>query len=185
MGARSEGLAAEMVNVVVRLERNTRIATQKIGLEFHNWKRYKGGEAEDIYVGALDPLAFTEVTHYDGKDAFPMWASDGRIYFATDRWGRPNLASMKPDGSDMETFATGFRNPYDLAFSPNGELFTADNSPDSLDATLTYLPPEELDYVRQGRNYGFPTAFGDLNDGDTEPPPRFTIRPSPIPSAVR
>src|SRR5262249_17664639 len=37
-----------------------RFAVQKMGLEFHNWKRYKGGEAEDIYVGTLDPLAFTE-----------------------------------------------------------------------------------------------------------------------------
>jgi tricorn protease len=79
----------------------SRVALQKIGLEFHNWKRYKGGEAEDIYVGTLSPLAFTEVTRYDGKDAFPMWATDGRIYFVTDRWGRPNLASMQPDGGDV------------------------------------------------------------------------------------
>ena len=50
-----------------------RVAVQKIGLEFHNWKRYKGGEAEKIYVGDLNSLAFNEVTHYDGKNAFPMW----------------------------------------------------------------------------------------------------------------
>ena len=83
-----------------------RAAVQKMGLEFHNWKRYKGGEAEKIYVGSLSPLAFAEVTKYDGKSAFPMWAPDGRLYFVTDRWGRPNLASMKPDGSDVRRLTT-------------------------------------------------------------------------------
>ena len=38
-----------------------RVAFQKIGLEFHNWKRYKGGEAEDIYVGTLDQIGRAHV----------------------------------------------------------------------------------------------------------------------------
>jgi len=96
-----------------------RVAFQKIGLEFHNWKRYKGGEAEDIYVGTLDPLDIKEVTKYDGKDAFPMWAADGRIYFVTDRWGRPNLASMKPDGSDVKRL-TEFED-YDVRWPAMGD----------------------------------------------------------------
>ncbi|MEE9292925.1 MAG: PDZ domain-containing protein, partial [Acidobacteriota bacterium] len=96
-----------------------RIATQKMALEFHTWKRYKGGEAEQIYVGTLDPLSFTEVTDYDGKDAFPMWADDGRIYFATDRWGRPNLASMKPDGSDVQRLT--FFDDYDVRWPSMGD----------------------------------------------------------------
>ncbi|MGK2860124.1 MAG: S41 family peptidase [Thermoanaerobaculia bacterium] len=97
----------------------SRIAIQKLGLEFHNWKRYKGGEAEQIWVGSLVPLGFNEVTNYDGKDAFPMWAPDGRIYFVTDRWGRPNLASMLPDGSDVKRL-THF-DDYDVRWPAMGD----------------------------------------------------------------
>ena len=96
-----------------------RLAIQKIGLEFHNWKRYKGGEAEQVYVGTMSPLAFTEVTKYDGKDAFPMWASDRRIYFVTDRWGRPNLASMDPDGGNVRRL-TNFTD-YDVRWPAMGD----------------------------------------------------------------
>jgi tricorn protease len=96
-----------------------RLAMQKMGLEFHNWKRYKGGEAEKIYVGTLAPLEFTEVTRYDGKSAFPMWAVDGRIYFVTDRWGRPNLTSMNPDGGDVKRL-TEFSD-YDVRWPAMGD----------------------------------------------------------------
>jgi len=97
----------------------SRLALQKMGLEFHNWKRYKGGEAEKIYVGTLSPLAFDRGTSYDGKSAFPMWSTDGRIYFVTDRWGRPNLASMKPDGSDVKRL-TNFTD-YDVRWPSMGD----------------------------------------------------------------
>jgi tricorn protease len=96
-----------------------RVAVQKIGLEFHNWKRYNGGEAEKIYVGDLSSLAFNEVTHFEGKNAFPMWCRDGRIYFVTDRWGRPNLASMNPDGSDIKRL-TRFED-YDVRWPSMGD----------------------------------------------------------------
>jgi len=97
----------------------SRIAMQKIGLEFHNWKRYKGGEAEKIYVGALEPLNFAEVSRYDGKSAFPMWNQDGRIYFVTDRWGRPNLASMNPEGGEVKRL-TDFED-YDVRWPSLGD----------------------------------------------------------------
>lgn len=59
------------------------------------------------------------MTHYDGKNAFPMWAPDGRIYFVTDRWGLPNLASMNPDGSDARRL-TRFED-YDVRWPSMGE----------------------------------------------------------------
>lgn len=81
------------------------------------------------------------------------------------------ILRMNPDGSDLEIFARGFRNPYDLAFSPDGRLFTADNNPDTLDETLRWLPAEELNYVREGLDYGFPFEFGMPRlESDTEPP---------------
>lgn len=82
-----------------------------------------------------------------------------------------SILRAKPDGSDLEVFATGFRNPYDLVFMPNGDLFTADNSPDGLNETLAYLPPEELNYVRQGGNYGFPDQYGFPDSASETLPP--------------
>ena len=71
-----------------------------------------------------------------------------------------SILRAAPDGSGLEVFATGFRNPFDLAFAPDGRLFTADNSPDALDATMPFYPPEELILVQQGGDYGFPDDYG-------------------------
>ena len=103
----------------------------------------------------------------DGKLYTPVGAASDHGPVTSDL--EAAILRMNPDGSDVEAFASGFRNPYDLTFSPGGELFTADNNPDLLDDTLRYLPPEELDYVREGRHYGFPDAFGFMGEGG-EPP---------------
>jgi len=68
--------------------------------EFRNWKRYLGGTAQDIWLGNLESGTFQKITDWPGTDTFPMWYS-GRIYFASDRTGRMNLYSAKPDGSDI------------------------------------------------------------------------------------
>ncbi len=46
-------------------------------------------------------------------------------------------------------YADGVRNSFDMAFAPNGDLFAAENS-DTRDN------PEELNWIREGRHYGFP-----------------------------
>lgn len=56
-----------------------------------------------------------------------------------------------------EIFATGMRNPYDLAFHPTtGELFATDNGRDDLGLDA---PQEELNLVVQNGNYGFPNCW--------------------------
>ncbi len=59
-------------------------------------------------------------------------------------------------------FARGFRNAYDPAFAPNGELFVGDNGPD---ADL----PDEFNVVREGGHYGFPWRFGNIDNPQRAP----------------
>ena len=56
-------------------------------------------------------------------------------------------------------FARGVRNTFDMAFDAHGELFGVDNSGDRDD-------PDELNWLRRGRHYGFPWRMG-ANDNPT------------------
>lgn len=50
-------------------------------------------------------------------------------------------------------YCRGVRNAFDLALAPNGDLIAAENTGDRDD-------PEELNWIRQGQNYGFPWRMG-------------------------
>jgi len=54
-------------------------------------------------------------------------------------------------------FADGTRNAYDPAFAPNGDLFVGDNGPDA-----DY--PDEINWIREGKHYGFPWRFGNQDN---------------------
>ena len=72
---------------------------------------------------------------------------DGRLYFSIGDRGAhietpgrtvsvPDTGAVyrcNPDGSELEIFATGLRNPQELAFDDFGNLFTGDNNSDSGD----------------------------------------------------
>ena len=64
------------------------------------------------------------------------------------------------DGSNFEVFATGLRNPQELAFNEYGDLFTGDNNSDSVDkARFVYVP--------RGAEIGWDMAYQTLG-GDNE-----------------
>ena len=54
-------------------------------------------------------------------------------------------------------FAEGVRNSFDLAFDGNGNLFATENSGDR-------DMPEEINWIRQGRHYGFPWRMGNADN---------------------
>jgi tricorn protease len=75
-----------------------RVAFNRGSRAYSTWKRYRGGEAQDIWVGAMGG-PYTRATTFPGTDAFPMWR-DGRLTFLSDQGGSANLWSMNADGSD-------------------------------------------------------------------------------------
>ena len=86
---------------------------------------------------------------------------------------RPLSASIlrsRLDGTGLEKFASGLRNPFGLAFSPDGELFCTDNGPDS-SVRRNDDPPDELNHVIQGADYGHARYWG------TPPPDSGTRGP--------
>lgn len=92
---------------------------------------------------------------------------DGKIYFSIgDRGSNIKVADGRnvgypdagcvfrcnPDGSELEVFAFGLRNPQDLVFDQYGDLFTGDNNSDSGDQARWV-------YVVEGGDSGWRVGF--------------------------
>ena len=75
-------------------------------------------------------------------------------------------------GGDVELVAWGFRNPFGLAFAPDGALFVAENGYDDRGSRPAWGTPDVLWEVRAGAWYGWPDyAAGRLMaEGAFDPP---------------
>ncbi len=72
-----------------------------------------------------------------GDRGFNVTTIDGRKLSVLDTG---SVLRCNPDGTELEVFATGLRNPQELAFDEFGNLFTGDNNSDSGDkARWVYL----------------------------------------------
>ena len=91
------------------------------------------------------------------------------------------IVRCNPDGSNLTIFASGLRNPYDLAFSPSGELFATENGPDGPleEKEGPYTPgvPDELNHIVQGGHYGFAEYYGEPPAGTGTLGPVATFTP--------
>jgi tricorn protease len=72
------------------------------GNEEYYWKRYKGGQYQDIWLYDAVAKTYTPVTDYVGKNSYPMWVG-GLMYFVSDRTnGIANLYTLKLGTKDVK-----------------------------------------------------------------------------------
>lgn len=70
---------------------------------------------------------------------------------------KATILTVNPDGSDMQVYATGLRNPVGMAWAPGTNvLWTAVNERDELGDNLV---PDYLTHVEEGGFYGWPYSY--------------------------
>jgi len=79
-----------------------------------------------------------------------------------------------PNLTPAETWTTGHRNPYGLAFDPQGRLWEIEMGPKGGD---------ELNLLKPGKNYGWPIVSNGINY-DGVPIPRHDTHPEFVPPVV-
>lgn len=88
---------------------------------------------------------------------------------------------VRPEGGDVELVAWGFRNPFGLAFSPDGTLFVTDNSYDDRGSRPVWGTGDLLWEVQPGAWYGWPDFHGDHSLADKRfESPAFGKTPEPL-----
>jgi putative membrane-bound dehydrogenase-like protein len=92
--------------------------------------------ADNVYFGLGENL---------GAD-YRLIGSEGTSFTGGGEGG--NIYRCRPDGSKLERIATGFWNPFHMAFDKFGQLFAVDNDPDS-------RPPCRLLHIVDGGDYGY------------------------------
>lgn len=119
------------------------IVFQPLDVPGRNWKRYRGGNAPELWELNLDTLAAQRIAPSAASDHSPMWYGD-RIYFVSDRDGRSNLYCYERAGGalrrvtafdEYDVFAPCL-GPDAIVFENGGRLF------------LLHLPDERLQPVR-------------------------------------
>ncbi|KAA0255843.1 hypothetical protein FBQ97_04290 [Acidobacteria bacterium ACD] len=127
----------------------TKMAYNRRGNEEYYWKRYKGGQYQDVWLYDFATKAFTPLTDYVGKNSYPMW-SGGSILFVSDR-------SPK-----------GIANLYRL--DPGTKAVTPVTAYEDFDVQMPSSDGKTAVFVRAGRTYRMDVASGKVEELSVDVP---------------
>ncbi|HYF01558.1 MAG TPA: PQQ-dependent sugar dehydrogenase, partial [Planctomycetota bacterium] len=95
------------------------------------------------------------------------------------------ILRMNPDGSGLEVYAWGLRNPFGVFWGPDGKLYASDNGYDERGSRPIANAPDVVWTVKQGAWYGFPDYAGGRPVTDERfkpkhgPQPKFLLEDHP------
>ena len=144
-------------------------------LAFHNGKLYVGETGQvTVYdwdeknLRATNPRKLVELPRSGMHFTRTVLFANGKLYVAAGSdcndceesdARRAAVMEFHEDGSGMRIFAKGLRNSVGLAWNPKtNTLWATDNGIDWLGDDL---PPEEVNELRAGGDYGWPFCYGD------------------------
>jgi tricorn protease len=133
----------------------------------YQWKRYKGGQYQDIWLYDFPSKQFTSISDYVGKNSYPMWFKDDMVFVSDRDNGVSNLyfqdlktKSVKAltnyedfdvmwpasDGTRVVYVQDGYINLFDLNAGKNTKLAIQANSDRWLIRNRTINPKKYIQY---------------------------------------
>lgn len=109
----------------------------------------------------------TQLTDYDQTQVPPVWGEDqllprmpdGNGFMANVLAPGGCVYKVDPEGRSWDLISMGYRNPYDLAFNRDGELFTYDADME-WDINTPWYRPTRINHVVSGSDYGWRNGAG-------------------------
>lgn len=120
------------------------------------------GPDSAIYIVAGN---HTDLPKMDSYRLPPTWQQDNLFPLILDPQGHATdrkepggwIAKTDADGNHWELISAGYRNPYDIAFNDQGELFTYDADME-WDFGMPWYRPTRINHVTSGSEYGWRTG---------------------------
>lgn len=96
-----------------------KLAYNQIFREFRTWKRYRGGQADEISIYDFTTKRTAKITDDPGQDIIPMWF-ENKIYFLSDRDDNRRMNLFSYDLDTKETKQVTRFKEFDIKFPSLG-----------------------------------------------------------------